>query len=168
MITTTGRNRLESVASDYLEEEKKTDTRSLKMEEDFLFGLVTGKDEQEWSVIKFNKKGKPKERFLVIDGFNIRHRKNTENQGFFSSLVPSNLLKSSKNKQKPISQIVGVQRLKENGCEFKIFYRENKKEVRYRARHPDQCSEILAKLKFLRQGQNINTNSRRLPQSSFT
>ena len=55
MITTTGRNRLESVASDYLEEEKKTDTRSLKMEEDFLFGLVTGKDEQEWSVIKFNK-----------------------------------------------------------------------------------------------------------------
>ena len=79
MITTAGRNRLESVASDYLEEEKKTDTRSLKMEEDFLFGLVTGKDEQEWSVIKFNKKGKPKERLLVIDGFNIRHRKNTEN-----------------------------------------------------------------------------------------
>ena len=44
--TTGGRNRLESVMSDYLEEEKKTETRTVKLEEDFLFGLVTGKDEQ--------------------------------------------------------------------------------------------------------------------------
>ena len=97
---------------------------------------------------KFNKKNKPKERILCIDGFNLRHRKSAENQGFFSSLVPTNLLKSSKNKQKPISQIISVQRLSEN--EFMIFYRENMKEVRYQTKSPDDCSEILAKLKFVR------------------
>jgi hypothetical protein len=46
--------------------------------------------------------------------------------------------------------------LKEN--EFKIFYREDKKEARYRTSHPDHCSEILAKLKFLRQGQSLGNN----------
>ena len=70
--------------------------------------------------------------------------------------MPSNLLKGSKNKQKPISTIIAVQRLKEN--EFKIFYREDMKEVRYRTQHPDDCSEILAKLKFLRQGQGVGSN----------
>ena len=49
-----------------------------------------------------------------------------------------------------------MQRLKEN--EFKIYYREDKKEVRYKTQHPDDCSEILAKLKFLRQGQSLNNN----------
>ena len=46
MIDTRGgggaRNRFESVASDFLEEEKKIDTRQFKLEEDFLYGLVTG------------------------------------------------------------------------------------------------------------------------------
>jgi len=84
--------------SDFLEEEKKTDTRAFKLEEDFLYGLVTGSDLQEWQVIKYNKKNKPKERILCIDGFNIRHRKTQESGGFFSSLVPSNLLKGSKSK----------------------------------------------------------------------
>jgi hypothetical protein len=155
MIDTSGRSRLESTNSDFLDEEKKTDTRTFKLEEDFLYGLVTGSEEQEWSVVKYNKKNKGKERQLQIDGFNIKHRKTAENQGFFSSLVPSNLLKGSKNKQKPISQIIAVQRLKEN--EFKLFYRENKKEVKYKTRNPDDCSEIIAKLKFLRPGQSMNT-----------
>lgn len=93
-----GRNRLESVMSDFLEEEKKTDTRAFKLEEDFLYGLVTGSNLQEWQVTKFNKKNKGKDRWLMIDGFNIKHRKIQEAQGFFSSLVPSNLLKGSKSK----------------------------------------------------------------------
>lgn len=158
MIDTRGgaRNRFESVASDFLEEEKKIDTRRFKMEEDFLYGLVTGSNEQKWQVTKYNKKNKPKDRMLVIDGFNIKHEKTQDNKGFFSSLVPNNLLKGSKSKQKPISQINAVQRLKEN--EIKIFYRENKKEVRYRTQLPEHCSEILAKLKFLRQGQGMSTN----------
>jgi len=45
MINTNGHNRLESVSSDFLEEEKKTNGQRIKLEEDFLFGLVTGKDE---------------------------------------------------------------------------------------------------------------------------
>ena len=52
--------------------------------------------------------------------------------------------------------------------EFKIFYRENKKEVRYRTQQPDHCSEILAKLKFLRQGQGMNTNQRRMPTNTVS
>ena len=79
MIDTRGvggaRNRFESVASDFLEEEKKIDTRTFKLEEDFLYGLVTGSNLQEWQVIKYNKKGKGKDRILLIDGFNIRHEK---------------------------------------------------------------------------------------------
>ena len=109
MIDTRGggaaRNRFESVASDFLEEEKKIDTRTFKLEEDFLYGLVTGSNLESWQVIKYNKKQKPKDRMLLIDGFNIRHEKTQDNRGFFSSLVPGGLLKSSKSKQKPISQI---------------------------------------------------------------
>ena len=100
----TGRARLESVSSDFAPEEQKVDQR-IKMEEDFLYGLKSGSNLQEWQVIKFNKKNKPKDRILCIDGFNLRHRKAVENQGFLSSLVPSNFLRSSKNKQKPISTI---------------------------------------------------------------
>ena len=74
-----GRNRLESVMSDFGEEEKKTETRTFKLEEDFLYGLVTGSDLQEWHVIKYNKKNKPKDRILCIDGFNLKHRKAQEN-----------------------------------------------------------------------------------------
>ena len=124
------------------------ETKQFKQEEDFLYGLVTGSDLQEWNVTKYNKKNKAKERILCIDGFNLRHRKHQENQGFLSSLIPSNLLKGNKNKQKPISSIHAVQRIKEN--EFIIFYREDKKEVKYKTQSPDDCSEILAKLKFLR------------------
>ena len=105
MINTSGpgRNRLdqrfESVISDFGgEEEKKAENRNFKLEEDFLYGLVTGSDLQEWSVIKYNKKNKPKERVLCIDGFNIKHRKMKENEGFFSSLVPTNLLKGRQSK----------------------------------------------------------------------
>ena len=43
MIDTSDRGRLESVVSDFVEEEKK-ETRAFKLEEDFLFGLVTGSD----------------------------------------------------------------------------------------------------------------------------
>ena len=100
MIDTRGgvRNRFEPVSSDFLEEEKKIDTRAFKLEEDFLYGLVTGSNLEDWIVIKYNKKNKPKDRRLCIDGFNVRHEKIQENRGFFSSLVPGSLLKSSKSK----------------------------------------------------------------------
>ena len=74
MINTSGRGRLDS-ESDFAPEEQKTETKKYKLEEDFLYGLVTGSDLQEWNVIKYNKKNKPKERVLCIDGFNLRHKK---------------------------------------------------------------------------------------------
>ena len=109
---------------------------------------------------------------LCIDGFNLRHRKLQENQGFFSSLMPTNLLRGSKNKPKPISSINDAYRVSER--EFEIILRDEKlgygktKKVRYRAQLPDHCSEILAKLKFLRQGQAIGGNQRRIPGGTFT
>ena len=106
---------------------------------------------QKWTVIKYNKKNKPKERILCIDGFNIRHEKVQNRESFFSSILPDRLLKGSSSKGKPISQIVGVARPQSaTDSEFIIFYREDKKQVRYKANNPSDCSEILAKLKFLR------------------
>lgn len=42
MIDTSDRGRLDSAVSDFVEEVK--ETRAFKLEEDFLFGLVTGSD----------------------------------------------------------------------------------------------------------------------------
>ena len=74
-----------------------------KKEEDFLYGLLTSKTLQRWPVTKFNKKGKPKDRIICIDGFNIRHEKVQVKESFFSSLIPDRLLKGSNSKGKPIS-----------------------------------------------------------------
>ena len=98
------RDRLESVSSDHTQEESKGgETRTHKREEDFLYGLLTSKTLQKWNVIKYNKKNKPKERILCIDGFNIRHEKVQMRESFFSSILPDRLLKGSSSKGKPIS-----------------------------------------------------------------
>ena len=60
---------------------------------------------------------------------------------------------------------MAVQRRKDQ--EFSIFYREDYKEVRYRTQTPDDCSEILAKLKFLRSGQGVGGNQRRMPTGTL-
>ena len=69
-----------------------------KKEEDFLYGQISGSQLQEWRVIKYNKKGKAKDRFLMIDGLNLQHRKLQENQGFFGSLASGGIFKGSKSK----------------------------------------------------------------------
>eukprot|EP00354_Favella_ehrenbergii_P010525 CAMPEP_0170458512 /NCGR_PEP_ID=MMETSP0123-20130129/5457_1 /TAXON_ID=182087 /ORGANISM="Favella ehrenbergii, Strain Fehren 1" /LENGTH=108 /DNA_ID=CAMNT_0010722685 /DNA_START=267 /DNA_END=593 /DNA_ORIENTATION=- len=98
-----GRDRLESVNSDFAPEEFKGESRNDKKEEDFLYGLLTSKKLQKWPVIKYNKKNKPKERILCIDGFNIYHEKTQVKESFFSSLLPDRLLKGGSSKGKPIS-----------------------------------------------------------------
>jgi len=40
----TGRNRLDSDELDFAPEEQKSETKKFKLEEDFLYGLVTGSD----------------------------------------------------------------------------------------------------------------------------
>ena len=54
-----------------------------KNEEDFLYGAISGPQQEEFHVIKFNKKGKPSDRVLVIDGFNIftRHLNKDADEG---------------------------------------------------------------------------------------
>ena len=47
--------------------------------------------------------------------------------------------------------------------ELKIIYSELKKETRYRTLNPEDCSHIIAKLRFLLQGQNMSKNQRRMP-----
>ena len=130
-----------------------------KKEEDFLYGQISGSQLQEFRVIKYNRKGKAKDRVLMIDGFNLSHRKQQENQGFFGTLMAGNILKGSKSKQKPISSIHTVNRL--SVTEFYIHYREEDKQVKYKTMNPDDCSQILAKLKFLLQGQSLNKQGRR-------
>ena len=98
----------------------------------------------------------------MIDGLNLQHRKLQDNQGFFGSLMAGGILKGSKSKQKPISSIAYVKRFHTtNNSEFLIVYREDDKQVKYRALNPDDCSHIIAKLRFLLQGQNLTKAGRR-------
>ena len=67
-----------------------------KNEEDFLYGQISGSGLEEFQVLKYNKKNKPKEIILGIDGFNISHRKTTERGGFLSSILPDSILKGAR------------------------------------------------------------------------
>ena len=40
-----------------------------------MYGAISGPQQEEFNVIKFNRKGKGKEKILVIDGFYIFNRK---------------------------------------------------------------------------------------------
>lgn len=51
-----------------------------KEEGDFLYGHVSGTTLEEFVVTKINKKNKPCEKILCIDGFNIWHRHRKEAQ----------------------------------------------------------------------------------------
>lgn len=92
-----------------------------KEEGDFLYGHVSGTQLEEFIVIKMKQKGKPQERQLCIDGFNIYTKeipKNlkqkgqaqsaTTNEGSGNSWLSSfqNKFLGSKNKKKTISSIV--------------------------------------------------------------
>ena len=105
-------------------------------------------------MLKFNKKGKAKDIILRIDGFNISHKKVNEKEGFFSSLIPDAILKNSRNKQKPLSTVARFYRV--NPIEFKIYFSDSKKETKYRTQTPDDCSNIIAKLRFLTQAISNN------------
>lgn len=149
-----------------LEERKSSQVQEWRREEDFLFGQISGSKLQEFRVHKVNRKGKYAQRILCIDGSSFSHKKVEKKPGFFGSMVPKGLLNSSAAKLKPIAQIHDVAR--HNTHEFSIFYKDaakdEEKQYRYRCENPDQCSEILAKLKFL-VGDSIvkKTGARMLP-----
>jgi hypothetical protein len=112
---------------------------------------------------------------LCIDGFNIHNREykkgekivngtqgnNTATEGTSQSLIGSLTTKlfGVKNKKRPIGSVVDIYRNKADACAFAIVFRdpekphEPEKQIRYRTYNPDDCSEILAKIRFLKNQQ---------------
>jgi hypothetical protein len=84
-------------------------------------------------------------------------------------MMPKGLLNSTTAKLKPIAHIYDLARYNEH--EFSIFYRDTakdeEKQYRYRCENPDQCSEILAKLKFLVGDSITKKTGARMPPGTF-
>ena len=113
--------------------------------------------------MKYNRKGKPQERWLCIDGFNILNKEykkeedkndNRKESGGASSFMGSLTTKlfGVKTKKRPIGSIVMYRRY--GPQEFSIKFQDpdkkgEVKELRYRTSKPDECSQIIAKIKFL-------------------
>ena len=61
-----------------------------------------------------------------------------------------------KNKKRPIGSVIDIYRNKADPCAFAIVFRDPEKpheplkEIRYRTYDADDCSEILAKIRFLK------------------
>jgi hypothetical protein len=120
--------------------------------DDFLYGAISGAELKEFKIEKLNRKNKFSARILGIDGNNFYHKKVEKKKGFFGTLAPQNIFGSNTVKPKPMAGIQAYQRV--HNTEFLIVYKqpnigEEEKIFRYRTENPDQCSEILAKLKFL-------------------
>lgn len=131
-----------------------------RTEDDFLFGLLTASQLQEFPVLKINKKGRQQERILCIDAFNLYNKKHGQKQdvgskSFFSDI--SKKLFQSKRKMYSVKFIRAIQR--QNLTEFRILIQpepkiEDFKELRYKTLNPDDCSHIIAKLNFLQTHNN--------------
>ena len=84
-------------------------------------------------------------------------------------MMPKGLLSASAAKLKPIAQIYDIARYSEH--EFSIFYKDTAKDedkqYRYRCENPDQCSEILAKLKFLVGDSIVKKGGARMPPGTY-
>lgn len=62
-----------------------------------------------------------------------------------------------KNKKRPIASVWDIRRSKQDPCNFSIWYKDDDKnlnepakEIKYRTIIADECSEIMAKIRFLR------------------
>ena len=125
-----------------------------------MYGHVSGTTLEEFVVTKINKKNKPCEKVLCIDGFNIWHRERKEGQtqqagnsggSLWQSFSQKFLQKSAK--KHPISSILKIARFDQNS--FAITFSvpdkpyEPLKTTRYQVANPDDCSNIMAKIRFL-------------------
>jgi hypothetical protein len=153
----------------FLDKQRSSELRRNKEEGDFLYGHVSGNSLEQFVVTKINKKGKENLRLLCIDGSDIQHKEYTvkdkskggqaqtaTTSGGGSSLL-SNLSSKffgSKTKKRLVSSIIDFKRMNDNVSFYIVFksldkpYEENK-EIRYRAANHDDCSNIMAKLRFL-------------------
>ena len=62
-----------------------------------------------------------------------------------------------KNKKRPITSVWDIRRSKQDPCNFSIWFKDDEKnphepakEIKYRTYDADDCSEIMAKIRFLR------------------
>ena len=65
-----------------------------------------------------------------------------------------------KNKKRPINTVWDIRRSRDNPCKFSIWYKEDDKnhhepakEIKYRTYEADDCSEIMANIRFLKNQQ---------------
>lgn len=154
-----------------------------------MYGHVSGNSLEQFVVTKINKKGKEQMRLLCIDGSDIHNKEYTPKEknkggqaqtavtgGGGSSLWSSLSTKflGIKTKKRLVSSIVDFKRMNDNVSFYIVFksldkpYDENK-EIRYRAASYDDCSNIMAKLRFLttqQQKKIARTTVSSLPQSS--
>ncbi|CDW71590.1 UNKNOWN [Stylonychia lemnae] len=164
-----------------------------RQEDDFLFGSISAAKHQEFVVTKINRRGKRQTRVLGIDGFNIYNiRKSQAKAGlggqsvdvtmptekekkrgsFFSGFLGKKLL-GVKRKARAINTIDEI--IKINNQTISIVFLEKsgtKKAIVYECLSADNCSEIIAKLNFLRHANsNISASvqqpSTMLAQSKF-
>ena len=73
-------------------EEKKGAQQTIRQEDDFLYGQISGSMLQEFRVNKVNRKGKYTARILCIDGNSFFHKKVEKKTGFFGSMMPKGIL----------------------------------------------------------------------------
>lgn len=148
------------------EEHKSTDKKSayFRKEEDFLYGQISGSQMEEFRVLKFSDSGKAQEKLLCIDGFNLfcKDVKIEKTKFSLSSFIPAAIL-GTRRKERPISSVVAWKRQVGSDCDFVIVFSDPDKpnmyrEVRYKTHTPDDCSQIIAKIKFLRQDIQKNTS----------
>jgi hypothetical protein len=115
-------------------------------------------------VTKINQRGKRQTRVLGIDGFNVYNIKNKKAKGDSNAINDSGEKKrgsfigefltkklfSVKRKARPISSIDIIRKL--NPITIQIIYNEKKdrKAIVYECLNADNCSEIVAKINFLK------------------
>lgn len=122
-------------------------------------------------VTKINRRGKRQTRVLGVDGFNIYNiRKNTATESthtnslsstimlekekkrgsFFNNFLGKHLM-GVKTKARPINTIIDMNKVNSKTIQI-IFIEKNetKKVIVYECQSADNCSEIMAKITFLR------------------
>lgn len=115
-------------------------------------GPVSGVQHQEFLLIKINQRGKKQERVFGIDGYNIynfRSKKSNKKPTFIGSLAKKIL--NIRKKIRPISNLEEIKKLDDK--KFELVFKSNsgaKKSLTYLCYTPDNCSEILAKLNFIK------------------
>lgn len=144
------------------------DSLEYRKEDEFLFGSISAAQHQEFFVTKINRRGKKQQRVFGIDGYNIYNYKSKKMLGdpnlpdpyvkkhsassstsFISNFLQKKLF-NVKRKTRPINSIDEVKKIDLKTFSITFNDKKEKKMLIYECQTADNCSEILAKLNFLR------------------